>query len=172
MVENRFLMVFLNVFPLCCSFDDLPKFFRILISLKKNNSKIEIWDSENFWLELEIVVSEKLQKNKQTNIRLHLETAALPTELYPCICVKLFSLQAFCLREVSYHKRTPKVKIFWKIVVSFRQVFWTVVNCRKIKRHQEEGDPSVGSEWYFFLQKSSACWPHFPCTETAAYATF
>ena len=100
--------------------------------------------------------------------RSRLETAALPTELYPCICVKLFSLQAFCLREVSYHKRTPKVKIFWKIVVSFRQVFWTVVNCRKIKRHQEEGDYSAGSEWHFFLQKSSAYWPHFPCTETTA----
>ena len=101
----------------------LRNLFEFLISLKKNNSKIEIWDSENFWLELEIVVSKKLQKNKQTNIRLHLETAALPTELYPCICVKLFSLQAFRLREVSYHKRHPKVKIFWKIVLSNRQFF-------------------------------------------------
>ena len=73
----------------------LRNLFEFLISLKKNNSKIEIWDPENFWLELEIVVSKKLKKNKQTNIRLHLETAALPTELYPCICIKLFSLQAF-----------------------------------------------------------------------------
>ena len=86
--------------------------FGLIFSLSKNNSKIEFSGFENFRHELEIVVSEKLQKNKQTNIRLRLETAALPTELYPCICVKLFSLQAFCLRKVSYHKRTPKVKNF------------------------------------------------------------
>ena len=109
----------------------LRNLFEFLISLKKNNSKIEIWDSENFWLELEIVVSKKLQKNKQTNIRLHLETAALPTELYPCICVKLFSLQGFLPARSILPQTHTKSQDFLKNSVVKSAIFWAVRNCRK-----------------------------------------
>ena len=61
-----------------------------------------------------VLISEKWQKNKQTNIRLHLETAALPTELYPCICVKLFSLQAFLPAKSIIPQRYTKSQDFLK----------------------------------------------------------
>ena len=73
-----------------------------MVELKEKRLRKSLSEAKNGW-----------QGQKDSNPR-HavLETAALPTELYPCICVKLFSLKVFCLRKVSYHKRTPKVKIF------------------------------------------------------------
>ena len=41
----------------------------------------------------------------------------------PVYVLNCFRCKPFCLREVSYHKSTPKVKIFWKIVLSNRQFF-------------------------------------------------
>ena len=95
-----------------------------------------------------------------------LETAALPTELYPCICVKLFSLQAFLPARSIIPQTTPKSQDFLKNSVVKSANFWAVISCRMIKRHQEEGDSSTGSEWRFFLIKSSAYRPYFPWTET------
>ena len=106
-------------------------FFGFLISLKKNNSKIEIWCFEKFRLELEIVVSAKWQNNKQTISRLHLETAARGAELYPCICFKLSSLQAFLPAKSVIPLTTPKSQGFLKNCVVKSAIFWVVGNCRK-----------------------------------------
>ena len=56
-----------------------------MVELKEKRLRKSLSEAKNEW-----------QGQKDLNPR-HavLETAALPTELYPCICVKLFSLQAF-----------------------------------------------------------------------------
>ena len=62
--------------------------------------------------------------------RSRLETAALPTELYPCICVKLFSLQAFLPARSIIPQTHTKSQDFLKNSVVKSAIFWKVRNCR------------------------------------------
>ena len=73
-----------------------------MVELKEKRLRKSLSEAKNGW-----------QGQKDLNPR-HavLETAALPTELYPYV----YYSAAFCLREVSYHIPHPNVKIFLKIV--------------------------------------------------------
>ena len=109
----------------------LQNLFGFLSYLKKILPEILSKTCNKKWLETEVSNHWKAIYNAGSRSIVHIWRPLLYQLSYtPVYVLNCFRCKAFCLREVSYHKRTPKVKIFWKIVVSFRQVFWMVINCR------------------------------------------